>query len=64
MASSPYIDNPAQRPDRIWPVNDVGATSSILHNCAGDHNNILGGVGQLLDDQMHHLSQAGIFVLE
>lgn len=62
--SSPYIDNTTQGPDGIWPVNNVGTTTSIFHDRAGDHNNILGGVGQLLDNEVHHLSQAGIFVLE
>lgn len=60
----PYINNSAQRPDSIGPVNDVCAAASILHNGTCDHDDILGGVSQLFDDKVDHLSQAGIFVLE
>lgn len=60
----PHINDPAQGSNSIRPVNHVCATASILHNGTCDHDNILGGVGQFLDNKVDHLSQAGIFVLE
>lgn len=60
-----YIDNPTQRSNGIRPVDHITPhRSSILHDRAGDHDDILGGIGQLLDDQIHHLPETGIFVLE
>lgn len=59
-----YIDNAAQSPDGIGSEDSVGATAGILHDGAGDHDDVLGGVGQLLDHQVHHLPQAGILILE
>lgn len=60
----PYIDNAAEGPDGVGPVDRIGTASRILHDCARDHDNVLGGAGQLLDDQVNHLAQAGILVLE
>lgn len=61
---STYVDNSAQSTDGIGPVDCVAAASGVLHHGAGDHDNILGRIGQLLDDQEHHLPQTSIFVLE
>jgi hypothetical protein len=59
-----YIDNAAERTYSIGSVNCIGATSSILHNRASNHNDILGRVGKLLDNKVNHLSETGILVLE
>lgn len=53
---SAYIDDAAEGADGIRTVDGVGATASILHDGAGNHNDILGRVGQLLDDKVDHLS--------
>ena len=58
------VDDAAERPNGIGPVYDVAAHLAILHDAAGDHDDVLGRVGQLLDDQIHHLPQASILVLE
>lgn len=59
-----YINDAAESPDRVGPENGLGAAASILHDRASDHDDILSGVGQLLDDKVDHLSQASILVLE
>lgn len=59
-----YIDNTAKRPDGIGSEDDVCAAASVLHDGTRDHDDVLGGAGQLLDDKVYHLSQGGIFVLE
>lgn len=61
---SAYVNDTAQRPDGVRAEDGIGTTASILHNSASDHDDVLGRVGQLLNHQMHHLPQAGIFVLE
>jgi len=58
------IDNATQRPDGIGPVDGIGAAARILHNGACDHDDVLGRVGKLLNDEVDHLAQAGILVLE
>lgn len=59
-----YIDNPAEGADGVGSIDGLGAAASVLHDGAGDHDNVLGGVGELLDDQVDHLAEAGILVLE
>lgn len=59
-----YVNNSAEGTDGVGTVNSIATTTSILHDCAGDHDDVLGGLGELLDDKVHHLAQAGIFVLE
>lgn len=61
---STYVDNSAQSTDGIGSVDCVATASGVLHYGAGNHDDILGRIGQLLDDQEHHLSQTSIFVLE
>jgi hypothetical protein len=61
---STYVDDSAQSTDGIGSVDCVAATSGILHNGAGDHDNVLSRIGQLLDDQEDHLPQTGILILE
>lgn len=58
------INDATKSPNGIGPVNRIGAPSRILHDRTGDHNDIFGGAGKLLDDEMDHLAEAGIFVLE
>lgn len=55
MQISSYIDNTAQRSNGVGSVNRIRSTTSILHNRACNHNNILRRVSQLLDDQVDHL---------
>ena len=59
-----YIDNAAESTNSIGSVDSIGTATSVLHNCAGNHNNILSRVGKLLDDKVDHLAEAGILVLE
>ena len=59
-----YINNATQGADGIGAVDGVGAAAGILHDGAGDHDDVLGGAGELLDDEVNHLAQAGILVLE
>lgn len=58
------VDDTTQSSDGVGTVYDVASDSRILHDTAGNHNDILGGVGKLLDDQVDHLAEGGIFVLE
>jgi len=60
-----YINNPAQRPDRIRPVDHITThCRRVFHNTARDHDNILSRLRELLDDKVDHLSERSIFVLE
>lgn len=59
-----YINNAAERSNGVWSVDGITAPTSVLHDCASNHDDVLGGAGQLLDDQEDHLSEAGILVLE
>lgn len=59
-----YINNAAESPDCVGSKDNIRTATSILHDRTCDHNSVLGGAGQLLDDEVYHLSQAGIFVLE
>ena len=59
-----YINNTTESTDGVGPVYSIGAAASILHNGTRNHDNILGGVGQLLDNKVNHLSQARIFILK
>ena len=62
--TSTHVHDTAQGTNSIWSVDGLCAATSVLHDGARDHNDILGGVGQLLDDKVDHLAKAGIFVLE
>lgn len=59
-----HINDTTQRPNGIWPVDRICSSTSILHDCTCDHNNILCGMRQFLNDKVDHLPQAGIFILE
>ena len=60
-----HINNPTQSPYSISSINLPTAHSSgILHNTAGNHNDILRLLTQLFDDEIHHLTERGIFILE
>lgn len=50
-----YIDNAAKRSDGISPVDDIATDRGILHDNARRHDHVLRGVGQLLQDEVHHL---------
>lgn len=64
LQAATYIDNAAKSTNSIGSVDGIGAASSILHNRASNHNDILGRVGELLDNKVNHLSETGILVLE
>lgn len=59
-----YIDNPTKRPNRIRPVQNITTNSRILHDNTRRHDRILRGIRQLLKNQIHHLSQRGVLILE
>ena len=59
-----HVYYPAQRPYGICSVNHITPHRRILHNTACDHDDILRSIRQLLDNQVHHLPERGIFVLE
>lgn len=61
---STHVHDAAQSTNGVWSVDGLCAATSVLHDGAGDHDDILSGVGQLLDDKVDHLAKAGIFVLE
>lgn len=58
------VDDAAEGADGIWAVHDVAADRRVLHDGRGDHDDIVGGARKLLDDQIDHLAERGIFVLE
>lgn len=60
----PYINNSAEGANSIRSIYGVGAASRVFHDGAGDHDDVLGRAGKLLDDKMDHLPKTGIFVLE
>ena len=59
-----YVYYAAQRPDSVRSVYDIASHCRVLHYAARNHDNILGGTGQLLDDKVDHLAEGGILVLE
>lgn len=61
---STHINDPAQRADRIWPVDGVRAAPRVLHDGARHHDDVLCRAGNLLDDEVHHLAEARVLVLE
>lgn len=61
----PYINNPTQRSDRIRSVDYITPhRRRVFHDRARDHDDILGRLCQLLDDEVHHLPEGGIFILK
>ena len=58
------INDAAQRPDSIGPVENVASNRSVLHDNTGGHDHILRGIDKFLQNQIHHLSQRGVLVLE
>lgn len=59
-----YIDYPAKSSYRICFIQNIASDRGIFHYAASDHDDIFCGVCQFLYDQIHHLPQGGIFVLE
>jgi hypothetical protein len=58
------IDDAAQGTDSVCAVHDVAADRDVLHDGRCDHDHVVGRAGELLDDQVDHLAQRGILVLE
>jgi hypothetical protein len=58
------INDAAKGADCIGAVYDVAADGGVLHDGGGDHDDIVGGASELLDDQVDHLAERGILVLE
>jgi hypothetical protein len=58
------INYSAEGADRIRAVYDITADGRVLHDGGGDHDDIVGRPRELLDDQIDHLAQRGILVLE
>jgi hypothetical protein len=58
------VDDAAEGADGIWAVYDIAADGGVLHDGRGDHDDIVSGASELLDDQVNHLAQGRIFVLE
>jgi hypothetical protein len=64
VGGASYINNATERPNSVGTVDGVGAAACVLHDGARDHDNVLGRAGELLDDEVDHLAQAGILILE
>jgi hypothetical protein len=58
------VDYAAQGADGVRAVYDVAGDGGVLHDGGGDHDDIVGGASELLDDQVDHLAEGGILVLE
>ena len=58
------IDDAAQRTDSVGAVYDIASNGGILHDRGCDHDHVVSGAGELLDDQVHHLAERCILVLE
>ena len=58
------INNAAQSTNGVRAVYNIAADRCVLHDGGCDHDNIVGGASELLDDQVHHLAQRCILVLE
>lgn len=52
-----YVDNAAQRPDGIRPVDDLRVGLHILHDTARHHNDVLSRQGQFFDGEVDHLTE-------
>ena len=59
-----YVYYATQRPDSVRSVYNIASHRCVLHYTARNHDDILGGTGQLLDDKVDHLAEGGILVLE
>jgi hypothetical protein len=59
-----HVNDATKRTNGVRPVDKISAPAGVLHDGAGDHDNVFGGAGELFDDQVHHLPKAGIFILE
>ena len=58
------IDYSAEGADRIWAVYDIATDGGVLHDGGSDHDDIVGRASELFDDEIDHLAEGGIFVLE
>lgn len=58
------IDDAAQSANSVRAVYDIAAHRGVLHDGGCDHDDIVSGASELLDDQIHHLAERRILVLE
>lgn len=59
-----YINNAAEGTDSVRAVENITTHGGILHDNTRRHNHILGSPSKLLQDEIDHLAQRGILVLE
>lgn len=59
-----HVDDATQGTNGIGPEDRLGTTARVLHDRARHHYYVLGGASKLLDDEVHHLAEARILVLE
>lgn len=58
------VNDTAESADRIGAVDDVAADRGVLHDGGSNHDDIVGRACELLDDEVDHLAERGIFILE
>jgi hypothetical protein len=56
ISSRTHVDNAAEGSDGIRSEDCICSSTCVLHYCACDHNDILRGVCELLDNKMYHLA--------
>src|SRR3954453_14024969 len=61
---APYVYYSTKRPNRIGPIYVFTSEIAILHDNACRHDDIFGCVCKLFQDEVDHLPQRRIFVLE
>lgn len=59
-----HIDNPAKSTDGVRAVKHITPNGGILHNNARRHDHIFRSSRKLLQDEVNHLTQGGIPILE
>jgi hypothetical protein len=52
-----YIDDSTESANRVWSVDNLEIRLHIFHDRRGDHDDILGNLGELLDDEVDHLTE-------
>jgi hypothetical protein len=58
------VNDSAEGADGVGAVDNLAADGHILHYGSGDHDHVVGGARELLDDEVHHLAEGGVLVLE
>ena len=59
-----YVDYPTKSSDGISSIENVTSDRRIFHDTACHHDSIFSCICQLFNNQVNHLPQGGIFVLE